>query len=94
MDHAFLLFGHRHYKIKKLMGLIVDGGFIVEEHVIRGGLGRLSSQDTFYFNKHLLHRRVGRIQDYFDNKSDKELDSNKEGLVDLLPQEKLTNKLN
>jgi hypothetical protein len=91
MDPAFLLYGHRHYKIKKLMGLIVDVGLSVEEYVNRGGLGRLLSQDTFYFNKYVLHRRGGRIQDYFDNKSDTELNSDKEGIVDIFIAARKTN---
>lgn len=83
MDPAFLFRGHRHYKIEKVMELIIDVGFSIEEYVIRGGLGRLLFQDIFYFNKHVLHRRRGRIQDYFEKKAGIELDSNKEGIVDI-----------
>jgi len=91
MDPAFLLYGHRHYKIKKLMELIIDVGFSVEEYVIRGGLSRLLSQNIFYFNKHILHRRGGKIQDFLDDKSDKELNSNKEGNVDIFIAARKTN---
>jgi len=63
----------------------------VEEYVIRGGLSRLLSQNIFYFNKHILHRRGGKIQDFLDDKSDKELNSNKEGNVDIFIAARKTN---
>jgi 2-polyprenyl-3-methyl-5-hydroxy-6-metoxy-1,4-benzoquinol methylase len=83
MDPAFLFYGHRHYKIKKLMKLIIDSGFSIEEHAIRGGLSVLLSQNVLYFNKHILHRRGGRLQVFVDNKSDNELNSNKAGLANI-----------
>jgi SAM-dependent methyltransferase len=83
MDPAFLFYGHRHYKIKGLIETIMNSGFSIEEWVIRGGLGMLLSTNTLYFNKHIMHRRGGRLQNFLDNKADNELNSNKAGIANI-----------
>jgi ubiquinone/menaquinone biosynthesis C-methylase UbiE len=75
-----LFFGHRHYNVKKLVKLITEIGFSVKEYIHRGGLSAMIGIYIFYFNKHVLHKYGGNVQRFFDQYSDKEFNSKKEGI--------------
>jgi SAM-dependent methyltransferase len=80
-DPGFLFRGQRHYEGKKIIDLILQTGFSVEQHTIRGGIATLITNDLILFYKHVLHKKGGRILSYFNRKSEKEFNSTKNGIV-------------
>jgi SAM-dependent methyltransferase len=83
LDPAFFLRGHRHYDLKKLLKLIAEIGFYVKESTKLGGWNTLIATNVFYFYKHILHKKGGKVYRYFDQKSDKEFRSTKYGFANL-----------
>lgn len=83
MDPALFLRGHRHYGLKKLITLITQAGLIVKQHTIRGGLNTLIATNIFYFNKHVFHKKEGRLQRFFEQKSKEELNSEEGGIANI-----------
>jgi ubiquinone/menaquinone biosynthesis C-methylase UbiE len=81
MDPALFLRGHRHYGLEKLINLITSTGLIVKQHTIRGGLNTMIATNIFYFNKHVLHKKEGKMQKFFEQKSKQELNSENGGIA-------------
>jgi SAM-dependent methyltransferase len=81
----------RHIKIKKLIRLITETGFSIKQHTIRGGWKTIISVDIFYLNKHLLHKKGGKIQRYLDKKSEEELNSKMNGITNIFIAAKKVN---
>ncbi len=78
---AFVFRGLRHYNLKRIFKLVSEGGFSVKEYTIRGRINTVISNFLFYFYKHILNKKEGKIKNFFDKKSIRELDTNKEGIV-------------
>jgi ubiquinone/menaquinone biosynthesis C-methylase UbiE len=83
MDPALFLRGHRHYDINKLIQLINHAGFFVIQSTIRGGLNTLLATNIFYFAKHVLHTRNGKLHSFFERRSQKEYNLAKGGIVNI-----------
>lgn len=83
MDPAFVLYRHRHYNTKKIVQLIAESGFFIKQLQVRGGWNTLIAANIFYFYKHVLHKREGKVHTLFDEKSDREFNSNKNGIANL-----------
>jgi len=81
-DH-FLLRRQRHFGIKKLIRLITETGFSIEQQTIRGGWKTIVAMNIFYLNKHLLHKKGGKIQRFLDKKSEEELNSKTNGITNI-----------
>jgi SAM-dependent methyltransferase len=73
----------RHIEIKKLTKLITDTGFSIKQQTIRGGWKTIIAMNIFYLNKHLLHKKGGKIQRFLDRKSEEELNSKINGITNI-----------
>jgi hypothetical protein len=82
MDPAYLL-GHRHYDAKKLVKFIAEIGFSVKHHMIRGSLATLVGVNIFYFYKHVFHKKGMKLQKFFDQRSETEFNSKKDGIANI-----------
>lgn len=82
MDPAYLL-GHRHYDAKKLVKFITEIGFSVKHHTIRGSLATLVGVNIFYFYKHVFHKKGLKLQKFFDQRSEREFNSKKDGIANI-----------
>jgi ubiquinone/menaquinone biosynthesis C-methylase UbiE len=78
---AFMFRGIRHYDLKRIYRLVYDGGFSVKEYTIRGRFNTIISNFLFYFYKHVLKKKEGKIKNFFNKKSICELNSDREGIV-------------
>jgi 2-polyprenyl-3-methyl-5-hydroxy-6-metoxy-1,4-benzoquinol methylase len=82
MDPAYIL-GHRHYDAKNLVKFISEIGFSVMHFTIRGNLATLIAVNLFYFYKHIFHKKGTKLQQFFDQKSEKEFNSKKGGIANI-----------
>jgi SAM-dependent methyltransferase len=80
-DPAYLFRGVRHYNLNGFLKLLSESGLTVHEYAIFGGFNTMVANMLFYFYKHVLKKRQGAIKNYFDKKSEKELESNRHGIV-------------
>lgn len=81
-DH-FLLRRQRHFDIKNLIRLITKTGFSIKQQTIRGSWKTIIAMNIFYLNKHLFHKKGGKIQRFFDKKSEEELNSKIKGITNI-----------
>mgnify|MGYP001025594991 CR=1 FL=1 len=81
MDPGFYLRGQRHFDTNKLIKQIEHVGFSVKRYTIRGAWIFLLSISIFYFYKHILHKKRGKLLEFFYKKSEKELNSNNNGFA-------------
>ena len=81
-DH-FFLHRQRHFDIKKLINIITETGFSIKHHTIRGGWKTIIATNIFYFHKHILHKKGGKIQSFLDKKSEEELNSKVKGITNI-----------
>lgn len=88
MDPAFIMYGHRHYHIHSLGKLITQAGFSIQNCIIRGGWSTLVAANIFYFYKHILHKKVGRLHKFFEFRSAKEFQVEKNGIANIFIQAK------
>lgn len=58
LDPAYFLVGHRHYRKKDLVSLLVENGFRVEKLEIKGGIISSLSGIMFYVFKYLFRRKI------------------------------------
>lgn len=79
----FLLHRQRHFKIEKLTALIMEAGFRIKDHTVRGGWKTIISMNFFYFCKHVLKKKGGIIQMFFDKRSEAELRSCVNGIANI-----------
>jgi ubiquinone/menaquinone biosynthesis C-methylase UbiE len=56
LDPAYLLTGHRHYRARDIIAMLVASGLTTERSEVRGGWVYVASYLTFYLYKHVLHR--------------------------------------
>lgn len=91
LDPAFIMYRHRHYHIDLLGKLISQAGFSIQNCIIRGGLCALIAANIFYFCKHVLHKIGGRMHKFFETRSDKEFQSEKNGFANIFLQAKRLN---
>ena len=90
-DH-FLLRRQRHFDLEKLVGLITETGFSINQKTIRGGWKTIVAMNIFYLHKYFLHNKGGKIQTYLDKKSEQELNSNVKGITNIfIAAQKITN---
>jgi SAM-dependent methyltransferase len=83
MDPAFFLMGHRHYDVRGIVKLITDIGFSVKQCTIRGRWSTLIATNIFYFNKHVLRKKGGKLHKFFEGKSENEFNSKKTGVANI-----------
>jgi len=88
MDPAFIMYGHRHYHIDLLGKVFAQAGFSIQNCIIRGGWSTLIAANIFYFYKHILHKKGGRIHKYFESRSAKEFQAEKNGFANIFIQAK------
>lgn len=88
MDPALIMYGHRHYHIDILGKLITQAGFSIQNCIIRGGWSTLIAANIFYFYKHILHKKGGRIHKFFESRSAKEFQAEKNGFANIFIQAK------
>jgi len=81
LDPAYIFRGIRHYDLKRFLNLLSEGGLFVNRYTIRGGYNTLAANFLLYFYKHILNRKEGRLKNFFDKKSTKELNSDEDGIV-------------
>jgi len=81
MDPGFYLRGQRHFDTNNLINQIEDVGFSVKRYTIRGAWIILLSISIFYFYKYILHKKRGKLLEFFYKKSEKELNSNTNGFA-------------
>ena len=81
MDPAFIFRGVRHYNARKFLKLICELGFNIDKYTIRGRFYTLVSIFLFYFYKHILHKKDGKLKTFFDRKSENEIFFNDKGVV-------------
>ena len=79
----FFLHRQRHFDIKKLIKIITETGFSIKHHTIRGGWKTIIAMNIFYFHKHILHKKGGKIQTFLDKKSEEELNSKVKGITNI-----------
>jgi SAM-dependent methyltransferase len=91
LDPAFIMYGHRHYRKDFLGKLISQAGFSIQNCIIRGGWCTLIAANIFYFCKHALHKKGGRIHKFFETRSDKEFQAEKNGFANIFIQAKRLN---
>jgi ubiquinone/menaquinone biosynthesis C-methylase UbiE len=92
LDPVIILWGLRKYDYKDLIELITDRGFTMLNYTIKGGWYSHIAIYIFYFYKHLLHSKNGRIKKFFDRKSDREFNSTGNGkLYTFIAAEKIQN---
>jgi 2-polyprenyl-3-methyl-5-hydroxy-6-metoxy-1,4-benzoquinol methylase len=91
LDPAFIMYRHRHYHMDLLAKLINQAGFTIENCIIRGGWCTLIAANIFYFCKHVLHTKGGRIHKFFETRSDKEFQAEKNGFANIFLQAKRLN---
>lgn len=83
-DPDYILFRRqRHFKIESLIGILTGTGFSIKQQTIRGGWKSIIAMNIFYFHKHFLHKKGGRLQSFFDKKSEEELSSNNNGITNI-----------
>jgi len=81
-DHFFLR-RQRHFVLEKLVRLITETGFSINQQTIRGGWKTIIAMNIFYLHKYLLHDKGGKIQTFLDKKSEEELSSNINGFTNI-----------
>jgi ubiquinone/menaquinone biosynthesis C-methylase UbiE len=81
LDPAFVFRGFRHYDSDKFVRLASETGLRVIIYTIRGSTYTLVSNFLVFFYKHILHRKSGKVKQFFDSKSAEELTEKKEGTV-------------
>jgi SAM-dependent methyltransferase len=81
-DH-FFLHRQRHFVLEKLVGLITETGFSINQQTIRGSWRTIIAMNIFYLHKYLLHDKGGKIQTFLDKKSEEELNSNINGFTNI-----------
>lgn len=81
LDPAYIFRGIRHYNLKRFLDLLGQEGLFVNKYTIRGGYNTLAANFLFYFYKHILNNKEGRLKNFFDKKSAKELNSDEGGMV-------------
>jgi SAM-dependent methyltransferase len=81
-DHFFLR-RQRHFVLEKLVKLITETGFSINQQTIRGGWRTIIAMNIFYLHKYLLHDKGGKIQTFLDKKSEQELSSNIYGFTNI-----------
>jgi len=81
LDPAHIFRGVRHYNLQRFLNLFGEGGLIVSEFSVRGGLNTLIANFLFYFYKHILKRKEGSLKSFFDIRSADELNSDEDGIV-------------
>jgi SAM-dependent methyltransferase len=91
LDPGFIMYGHRHYHIDLLTELVSQAGFSIQNCIIRGGWCTLIAADIFYFCKHVLHKKGGRIHKFFETRSDKEFQAEENGFANIFIQAKRLN---
>jgi 2-polyprenyl-3-methyl-5-hydroxy-6-metoxy-1,4-benzoquinol methylase len=90
-DHFFLR-RQRHFVLEKLVGLISETGFSINQKTIRGGWKTIVAMNIFYLHKYFLHNKGGKIQTFLDKKSEEELNSNMKGITNIfIAAQKITN---
>jgi len=82
MDPVYPL-GHRHYDVKDLVKFITEIGFSVKHYTIRGSIATLIALNIFYFYKHVFHKKGTKLQKFFDQKSEREFNSKKDGFANI-----------
>jgi SAM-dependent methyltransferase len=82
---------NRHIEINKLAKLITQTGFSIKQQTIRGSWKTIIAMNIFYLNKHLLHKKGGKIQRFLDKKSEEELNSKLNGITNLFIAAKKVN---
>jgi ubiquinone/menaquinone biosynthesis C-methylase UbiE len=83
LDPDFLLRRQRHFKLSELITLISKKGFSIKRYYIRGSWNTIIAMNIFYFFKHVFHKKDVKILRYFEEKSEKELDSKKKGVTNI-----------
>jgi ubiquinone/menaquinone biosynthesis C-methylase UbiE len=81
LDPGFIFRRFRHYDTDKFVRLASETGLRVIICTIRGSTYTIVSNFLVYFYKHILHRKRGKVKQFFDNKSSEELTGKKEGIV-------------
>ena len=79
----FLFRRQRHFELESLIGTLTRAGFTIKRQSIKGSWKSIIAMNTFYFYKHILRKKSGRIQRFFDKKSEEELNSNKKGFTNI-----------
>lgn len=82
MDPGFFL-GHRHYSVKSVVRMVQMLGFSITECVVRGGFASLFSYDMLMFSKHVLRKRLTRVQDLLEKLSEKEFNRKENGIANI-----------
>jgi ubiquinone/menaquinone biosynthesis C-methylase UbiE len=83
LDPDFLLRRQRHFKLSELTTLIAKRGFSIKRYHVRGSWNTIIAMNIFYFFKHVLHKKDGKVLRYFEEKSEKELNSKEKGATNI-----------
>lgn len=81
LDPAWLLIGHRHYKLEAIERLLADAGFAMVDHQKRGGLAELIGMLILYLFKQV--RRESPAKRYIEDLREREYLGSGEGIATL-----------
>jgi ubiquinone/menaquinone biosynthesis C-methylase UbiE len=76
LDPDYILHRQRHFRLPELIDSISKRGFAIKRYDIRGSWNTIIAMNIFYFFKHILHKKNGKILSHFEEKSENELISN------------------
>jgi ubiquinone/menaquinone biosynthesis C-methylase UbiE len=84
LDPDYIFRRQRHFKLSEIINSVTKSGFAIRRYDIRGGWNTIIAMNIFYFFKHILHKKNGKILRHFEKKSENELVSNrKKGITNI-----------
>jgi ubiquinone/menaquinone biosynthesis C-methylase UbiE len=84
LDPDYILRRQRHFRLSEIIASVAKRGFAIKHYDIRGGWNTIIAMNIFYFLKHILHKKNGKILRHFEKKSENELVSNrKKGITNI-----------